>query len=51
MTAYGGASDIAAKMREHLDAGADHVMVMLHGSDYAAGVDQLVELAPALTAL
>ena len=51
LTAYGGTTEIAAKLREHLDAGADHVMVMLHGSDYAAGVDQLVELAPALTAL
>ncbi len=51
LTAYGGPTEIAAKLREHLDAGADHAMVMLHGTDYAAGVDQLVELAPALTAL
>ena len=51
ITAYGGPAEIEAKVREHLDAGADHVMIMLQGSDYATGVDQLVELAPALTAL
>lgn len=51
LTAYGGPTEIAAKVREHLDAGADHVMVMLHGTDYAAGVDQLVALAPTLHAI
>jgi len=51
VTAYGGPAEVAAKMREHLAAGADHVMVMLQGNDYATGVDQLVELAPTLTAL
>jgi probable F420-dependent oxidoreductase len=51
LTAHGEPTDIAAKLHEHLDAGADHVMVMLAGTDYAAGVDQLVRLAPALTAL
>jgi alkanesulfonate monooxygenase SsuD/methylene tetrahydromethanopterin reductase-like flavin-dependent oxidoreductase (luciferase family) len=35
LTACGGPTEIAARMREHLDAGADHVMVMLSGSDYA----------------
>jgi probable F420-dependent oxidoreductase len=49
--AYGGPDDIAKKVKEHLDAGADHVMVMLSGMDYAAGVDHLVQIAPAVTAL
>jgi probable F420-dependent oxidoreductase len=48
---YGDAAAIAAKVREHLAAGADHVMVMLTGTDVADGVDQLEQLAPTLTAL
>jgi hypothetical protein len=35
-------------VREHLAAGADHVMVMVTGTDFADGVDQLEQLAPAL---
>ena len=49
VTAYGGPARIAARVREHLDAGADHVMIMVQGTDYAAGVDKLLRLAPALS--
>jgi len=51
MIAYGGPAEIIAKVREHLDAGADHVMIMLRGSDYSVGLDQLEVLAPALVEL
>ncbi|MEU4225622.1 LLM class flavin-dependent oxidoreductase [Nonomuraea sp. NPDC026600] len=47
--AHGDPADIAAKVREHLAAGADHVTLMQPiGTDFAAGVDQLEWLAPAL---
>jgi probable F420-dependent oxidoreductase len=45
---YGDPARIAAKVREHLAAGADHVMVMPTGTDFAGGVDQLEQLAPTL---
>jgi probable F420-dependent oxidoreductase len=46
---HGGPEAIAAKVREHLAAGADHVTLLLPiGTDFAAGIDQLVSLAPAL---
>ncbi|MFI5062382.1 MAG: TIGR03620 family F420-dependent LLM class oxidoreductase [Streptosporangiales bacterium] len=48
---HGDAAAIAAKVREHLAAGADHVMVMLTGNDFADGVDQLEQLAPVLAGL
>jgi probable F420-dependent oxidoreductase len=48
---YGDAATIAAKVREHLAAGADHVMVMPTGTGFADGVDQLEQLAPTLGAL
>jgi len=48
---YGDAAAIAAKVSEHLAAGADHVMVMPTGTDFADGVDQLEHLAPALAEL
>jgi probable F420-dependent oxidoreductase len=48
---YGDAARIAAKAREHLAGGADHVMVMSTGTDFADGVDQLAQLAPALAEL
>ncbi len=48
---HGDAAAIAAKVREHLAAGADHVMVMPAGTDFADGVDQLEELAPTLAGL
>ncbi len=48
---HGDAAAIAAKVREHLASGADHVMVMPAGTDFADGVDQLEELAPTLAGL
>jgi probable F420-dependent oxidoreductase len=48
---YGDATKIAAKVREHLAAGADHVMVMSNRTDFAVGVDQLTQLAPTLVKL
>jgi alkanesulfonate monooxygenase SsuD/methylene tetrahydromethanopterin reductase-like flavin-dependent oxidoreductase (luciferase family) len=50
LVGYGGTAAIAAKVREHLAAGADHVMVM-PTADFAVGVDQLEQLAPALAGL
>ncbi|MGF6881807.1 putative F420-dependent oxidoreductase [Nocardia sp. GAS34] len=49
---YGGPEAIAAKVREHLAAGSDHVTLLLPiGSDFATGIEQYLELAPALTEL
>ena len=45
---YGDPDAIAAKVREHLAAGADHVEVMLPGGDFDLGVSQFEELGPAL---
>jgi probable F420-dependent oxidoreductase len=50
LVGYGGVAAIAAKVREHLAAGADHVMVM-PTADFADGVDQLERLAPTLAGL
>ena len=45
----GDASAITAKVREHIAAGADHVIAALPiGTDFSAGVDRLEQLAPAL---
>jgi len=45
----GDASAITAKVREHIGAGADHVIAALPiGTDFSAGVDYLERLAPAL---
>ena len=48
---HGDPATIAAKAREHLAAGADHVMIMSTGTDFTAGIDQLVRLAPTLVTL
>ena len=48
---HGDSGTIAATVRTHLTAGADHVMVMLPGGDFSAGVDHLEHLAPTLTAI
>jgi probable F420-dependent oxidoreductase len=46
---YGGAEAIAAKVREHLTAGADHVALMLPtDTETATGIEQLEWLAPTL---
>ena len=50
LVGYGDSAAIAAKVREHLAAGADHVMVM-PTADFAGGVDQLEQLAPTLAGL
>ena len=48
---HGDPAAIAAKVREHLAAGADHVTLMLPiGGDFSVGVNQLEQLAPALHA-
>jgi probable F420-dependent oxidoreductase len=45
----GDAATIAATVREHIAAGADHVTVgMAIGTDFTTGVDRLEQLAPAL---
>jgi probable F420-dependent oxidoreductase len=45
----GDASAITATVREHIAAGADHVIAALPiGTDFSAGVDRLEQLAPAL---
>jgi alkanesulfonate monooxygenase SsuD/methylene tetrahydromethanopterin reductase-like flavin-dependent oxidoreductase (luciferase family) len=46
---HGDPAAIAAKVREHLAAGADHVTLLLPvGTDFSVGVDQLEQVAPAL---
>ncbi len=45
-------TDVAAKVRDHLAAGADHVTLLLPiGVDFASGICQLEQLAPALARL
>ena len=45
----GDTAAIAAKVREHLDAGADHVLAgQPIGTDFTAGLERLEQLAPAL---
>ncbi|WP_205522213.1 hypothetical protein [Streptomyces sp. S1A1-7] len=47
--AHGDPAAIAAKVREHLAVGADHVALLSQvGTDFSVGVDQLAWLAPAL---
>jgi probable F420-dependent oxidoreductase len=48
---HGDPAAISAAVKRHLAAGADHVMVMVPSGDFAAGIDHLERLAPALTAL
>jgi probable F420-dependent oxidoreductase len=48
---HGDAAAIAAKVREHLAAGADHVMVMSASTDITEGVGELEQLAPTLVEL
>jgi probable F420-dependent oxidoreductase len=52
LVAWGDEEGIAARVREHLDAGADHVCVQPIGSvPDPLGLEQLRRLAPALLAL
>jgi probable F420-dependent oxidoreductase len=48
LVAWGGEDAIRARVRAHLDAGADHVCLQPIGGDGGLGVEQLRELAPAL---
>lgn len=49
IVAHGDPDAIAAKVREHLAAGADHVTLLLPmGGEFTAGIDQFAQLAPAL---
>ena len=49
--AWGDEEAIAGRVREHLDAGADHVAVQAYAADGHASLAQLERLAPALSAL
>jgi len=51
IVAHGDAATIGAKVHEHLAAGADHVMVMATGAEFADGIAQLTQLAPMLITL
>jgi probable F420-dependent oxidoreductase len=48
--AHGDAAAVVARIREQLDAGADHVLLSPHAADLSRGVDVLERLAPALAA-
>jgi probable F420-dependent oxidoreductase len=51
VVAHGDPDSIAASVRAHLDAGADHVVLLLSfgtGVDLVTGVEQLERLAPAV---
>lgn len=45
---WGDETAIRTRIQEHLDAGADHVSVMVFAPDLASSADQLEHLAPAL---
>lgn len=49
VTAWGSPDRIAATVRRHLDAGADHVRLGVAAPDFQAGLGMLERLAPALT--
>jgi probable F420-dependent oxidoreductase len=49
--AHGDDEMIAARVREHLAAGADHVALLPNEPDFTAGIDLLERLAPALVHL
>ena len=52
IVAHGDSAAIAAKVREHLAAGADHVALLPPiGGEFGVGIDQLEQLAPALAEL
>jgi probable F420-dependent oxidoreductase len=52
LVAHGNPSDVAAAVREHLAAGADHVALLPPvGGEFGAGIDHLEGLGPALAEL
>jgi probable F420-dependent oxidoreductase len=48
IVAWGDEQAIAARVREHFDAGADHVAIQAYADDAGASLAQLERLAPAL---
>jgi probable F420-dependent oxidoreductase len=48
LAAHGTPEDVARRLTEHLDAGADHVAVQVIGADEGAALDTLRRLAPVL---
>ncbi|QEC50359.1 TIGR03620 family F420-dependent LLM class oxidoreductase [Baekduia soli] len=48
VVAWGDAAAVAARVREHLDAGADHVCVQPVATDLAGSIDELERLAAEL---
>jgi probable F420-dependent oxidoreductase len=48
IVAWGSVDDVAARVREHLDAGADHVAVQAVADDATGSLAQLERLAPVL---
>jgi len=48
LVAWGDEAAIAARVREHLDAGADHVCIQPVRSDVSRALDELRALAPAV---
>jgi probable F420-dependent oxidoreductase len=51
MVAHGDPDSVAAKVREHLAAGADHVTLLGDGSDFGTAMSHLERVAPALAGL
>lgn len=52
LVAHGDPADVAAKLREHLAAGADHVALLPPiGAEFGAAIDQLEELERAVADL
>jgi probable F420-dependent oxidoreductase len=51
IVAWGDEEAIAGRVREHLEAGADHVAIQAYADNAAASLAQLERLAPALLAL
>jgi probable F420-dependent oxidoreductase len=51
VVAWGDVDRIAVRVRQHLDAGADHVCVQVVAEDEGPGLEQLRALAPALLEL
>jgi probable F420-dependent oxidoreductase len=49
IVAWGSVEDVAARIHEHLDAGADHVAIQPLDGKRGLGLDQLRRLAPAVT--
>jgi probable F420-dependent oxidoreductase len=51
IVAWGNEQAIAGRVREHLDAGADHVAIQAYAENEGAALAQLERLAPTLLAL